>query len=94
MAISPHRSIETEDHQTEEQLDIDDDDGEDTVELDEGSYICISLPFVFYTGVASVQQLLQILGNSAQTSSAPFPSLLFAMLFCLIHSPHPMVCSL
>ena len=36
MAISPHHSIETEDHHTDEQLDIDDDDGEDAVELDEG----------------------------------------------------------
>ena len=42
--------------------------------------------------VASVQQLLQLLGNSDQTSCIPFPSLLFALLFFLIHSPHPMAC--
>eukprot|EP00731_Ephydatia_muelleri_P038964 Em1013g2a len=38
----------------------------------------------------SVQQLLQLLGNSDHTSCLPFPSLLFALLFFLIHSPHPM----
>ncbi|KAL5464109.1 hypothetical protein EMCRGX_G033075 [Ephydatia muelleri] len=36
LAISPHHSIETEDRQTDVQLDVDDDDGEDTVEMDEG----------------------------------------------------------
>ena len=34
MAISPHHSIETEDHQTDEQLDIDDDNSDDAVEME------------------------------------------------------------
>ena len=36
MAISPHHSIETEDHQTDVQLDVDDDNDEDTFEMDKG----------------------------------------------------------
>ena len=44
--------------------------------------------------VASVQELLQCLETSSQMSSKPFPSHLFALLFFVIHSPHPVVCGI
>ncbi|KAL5475305.1 hypothetical protein EMCRGX_G027393 [Ephydatia muelleri] len=39
--------------------------------------------------VVSVQELLQCLETSGQMSSKPFPSHLFALLYFVIHSPHP-----
>lgn len=38
----------------------------------------------------SLQELLQCLEASGQTGSNPFPSHIFALLFFLIHSPHPL----
>ena len=43
--------------------------------------------------IVSLQELLQCLEASGQTGSNPFPSHLFALLFFLIHSPHPLVCN-
>ena len=44
--------------------------------------------------VVSVQELLQCLETSGQMSSKPFPSHLFALLYFVIHSPHPVVCGI
>ena len=71
-----------------------DDVDDETFNMDDGMQLIV-YTFSHGWGIAvSLQELLQCSEASGQMSSNPFPSHLFALLFFLIHSPHPLVCGL